>query len=133
MKNKKNTGISQTTIDPNANLLEQAKLMFKEGRDDEAVQLLLKLLSSEPMNAESHLIIGKVHMRRGELEQAVGRLKTALFWDNRLIDAHIALGKIFVEKKDCLQAQPYAKSALEIDSENQEAIALQRLVDRCGK
>ncbi len=124
---------SQTSIDPNENLLDQAKNLYKAGRDDEAIQVLLKLLASEPMSAESHLIIGKIHLRRGELEQAVGRLKTALFWDNRLIDANIALGKIFLEKKDCLQAQTYAKSALEINAENQEAISLQRLADRCGK
>jgi Tfp pilus assembly protein PilF len=60
-------------------------------------------------------------------------LKTALFWDNRLIDAYIALGKIFLEKNDCLQAQNYSRSALEVDQNNQDAAALQRQVERCGK
>lgn len=133
LKNRQNNALSQTSIDPNENLLEQARNLFKAGKDDESMQVLLKILSSEPMNAESHFLIGKIHLRRGEMDQAIGRLKTALFWDNRLIEANIELGKIFIEKKDCLQAMNYAKSALEINSENQEAIALQRMADRCGK
>jgi hypothetical protein len=60
-------------------------------------------------------------------------LKTALFWDNRLIEAYIALGKIFLEKSDCLQAQNYSRSALELDQNNQDAVALQRQVERCSK
>jgi tetratricopeptide (TPR) repeat protein len=132
MKNRKNT-VAQTSIDPTENMIDQAKSLYKSGRDDDALQILLKILSSEPMSAESHLLIGKIHLRRGEHEQAVGRLKTALFWDNRLIEANIELGKIFIEKKDCLQAMNYAKSALEINAENQEALNLQRLADRCGK
>ena len=53
--------------------------------------------------------------------------------DNRLIEAHVSLGKIYVEKGDCLQAKNYAASAMEIDGENQDALALQRLSERCSK
>jgi hypothetical protein len=48
-----------------------------------------------------------------------------------LIDAHILLGRIFIDRRDCAAASSYARAAVAIDSNNQEAIALQRQVDRC--
>ncbi len=77
---------------------------------------LRRVLASEPMSAESYLILGKIHLRRGDTDQAVSSFKTAIFWDNRLMDAHVALGKIYLEKGDCLQVKNYAASASEIDS-----------------
>ena len=85
------------------------------------------------MSAESYLLLGKISLRRGDIDQAISNFKTSVFWDNRLIDAHVSLGKIYIEKGDCLQAKNYSASALEIDSENQDAIALQRLTERCSK
>ncbi len=123
----------QTPVNETEALLVQARSLYKNGNDDEAMAVLRRVLSSEPMNAESYLILGKIHLRRGDLEQGVSSFKTALFWDNRLIDAHINLGKIYLEKNDCLQAKNYAAAASEIDSANQEAAALQRLVERCSK
>jgi tetratricopeptide (TPR) repeat protein len=123
----------QTPVNETESLLVQARTFYKNGNDDEAMAVLRRVLASEPMNAESYLILGKIHLRRGDLEQGVSSFKTALFWDNRLIDAHINLGKIYLEKNDCLQAKNYSAAASEIDSVNQEAAALQRLVERCSK
>jgi tetratricopeptide (TPR) repeat protein len=123
----------QTAASETETLLAQARSFYKAGRDDDAMQVLRRVLASEPMSAEAYLLLGNIHLRRGDMEQAVSSLKTALFWDNRLIDAYVALGKIFVEKNDCLQAQNYARSAMEVDQNNQDALALQRQVERCGK
>ncbi|HEX3101103.1 MAG TPA: tetratricopeptide repeat protein, partial [Pyrinomonadaceae bacterium] len=114
-------------------LLTQAKALIKSGNDDEAVVMLNRILLSEPMSAESYLLLGKISMRRGDLDKAINQFKTSVFWDNRLIESHVSLGKIYVEKGDCLQAKNYAASAIEIDGENQDAIALQRMSDRCSK
>jgi len=114
-------------------LLSTARTQVKNGNDDEAMATLRRILASEPMSAESYLLLGKIHLRRGDIEQAVSSFKTSLFWDNRLIDAHVSLGKIYVEKRDCPQAKNYAASAAQIDGENQDAIALQRLSERCSK
>jgi hypothetical protein len=45
-----------------------------------------------------------------------------------MIDAHILLGRIFLERGDRAEATKYATSAINIDAQNQEAIALQRQV-----
>ena len=94
---------------------------------------LRRVLVSEPMSAESFLLLGKIHLRRGDIDQAISSFKTSIFWDNRVIDAHVSLGKIYVEKRDCLQAKTYVASAQEIDAENQDVLALQRLSERCSK
>ncbi len=130
---KRQSAPIQTTQSETDNLLTQARALYKNGADDDAMGILSKILVSEPMSAETYLLLGNIHLRRGDLEQSVSSYKTALFWNNRLIDAHIALGKIFLEKGDCLQAKNYLASALTIDAENQDAVGLQRQVERCGK
>ena len=114
-------------------LIAQARTHFKNGADDEAMAVLRRILASEPMSAESYLILGKIHLRRGDLDQAISSFKTAIFWDNRQIDAHIALGKIYLEKGECLQAKTYTASALELDKDSPEAAALVRQTERCSK
>lgn len=114
-------------------LLADARNAYKNGNDDDAMAKLRRVLASEPMSAESYLLLGKIHLRRGDIEQATSSFKTAIFWDNRLVDAHVSLGKIFFEKGDCLQAKTYAASAAEIDPENQDVLALQRQAERCSK
>lgn len=130
---KRNAAPTQTPLNESDTLLAQARTLFKNGNDDEAMAALRRVLASEPMSAESYLILGKIHLRRGDIEQAVSSFKTAIFWDNRLIDAHISLGKIYIEKGECLQAKNYSVSASEIDAENQDAVALQRQTERCSK
>jgi cytochrome c-type biogenesis protein CcmH/NrfG len=113
-------------------LLVQARKAYREGRDDQAIEVLRRVLVSEPMSAESYYLLGMIHLRRSDLDQAVSSLKTALFWDNRLTNAYVALVKIYVDRKDCLSAQNYFRSAQEIDGENQEVQGLQRIVERCS-
>ncbi len=123
----------QTAVNETENLLGQARTHYKNGADDEAMTVLRRVLAAEPMSAESYLLLGKIHLRRGDLDQAISSFKTAIFWDNRQIDAHVSLGKIYLERGDCLQVKNYSASSMEIDAENQDAIALQRQAERCSK
>ncbi len=125
--------VTTPQISETDSLLASARTLVKNGSDDEAMATLRRVLASEPMSAESYLLLGKIHLRRGDIDQAISSFKTSVFWDNRLIDAHISLGKIYVEKGDCLQAKNYVVSAIEISGENQDALALQRLSERCSK
>jgi tetratricopeptide (TPR) repeat protein len=109
-------------------LLAKARELYTAGRDDDALTELRDVVRIEPMNAEAYLLTGRIYQRRGELASAINQLKTSIFWDTdrRLIDAHILLGRIFLERGDRNQAMAYAQSAMQIDPNNQEAIALQR-------
>lgn len=118
----------------NANTAQEAlnkiRDLYQQGRDDEALAEIRKLLIIEPTNAEAFLLSGRINMRRGDQEAAIAALKTAIFWDPppKMIDAHILLGRIFLERGDLGEARKYAASASNIDPNNQEAIALQRQV-----
>ena len=130
---RRNSGPVQPALNETDTLLAQARTLYKNGNDDDAMAALRRVLAGEPMSAESYLILGKIHLRRGDLDQAISSFKTAIFWDNRQIDAHVSLGKIYLERGDCLQAKNYSASAAEIDANNAEAVALQRLTERCSK
>jgi len=130
---RKNTTNNTTQISESESLLGLARTLIKNGNDDEAMTTLRRVLNSEPMSSESYLLLGKINLRRGDIDLAISQFKTAIFWDNKLVEAHVSLGKIYVEKGDCLQAKNYAASAIEIGGENQEALALQRLSERCSK
>lgn len=109
-------------------LLAKARELYQAGRDDEALPELHRVVMQEPTNAEAYLLSGRINQRRGDQEAAIAALKTAIFWDPKLIDAHVLLGRIFLERGDRSEATKYASSAMTIDSNNQEAIALQRQV-----
>lgn len=113
--------------------LARAQKLYQDGRDEEALQLLRRVLTLEPTSAEAFLLIGRINQRLGDQQAAISALKTAIFWESKTIDAHILLGRIFLELGDRGQALAYAKSAIQIDPNNQEAIALQRQVETGGK
>jgi tetratricopeptide (TPR) repeat protein len=130
---KRNGEVVTTAVNDTENLMQQARTQFKNGNDDDAMVTLRRVLSSEPMSAESYLILGKIHLRRGDRDQAASAFKTAIFWDNKLVDAYIALAKIHLERSECLQVKTYVAQALEIAVDNEEVAALQRQADRCSK
>ncbi|HZH90939.1 MAG TPA: CDC27 family protein [Pyrinomonadaceae bacterium] len=110
-------------------LLLKARADYTAGRDDDVLSELNRVLMIEPMNPEAHLIIGRIYQRRGDLVRAISSLKTAIFWEAKLIDAHILLGRIFLERGDLAQAKTHARTAMQLDPNNQEAVALHRQLE----
>jgi tetratricopeptide (TPR) repeat protein len=125
---RRETEIRESAGTGKEDLLAKARDLYQAGRDDEALPELHRVVMLEPTNAEAYLLSGRINQRRGDQEAAIAALKTAIFWDPKLIDAHILLGRIFLERGDRGEAMKYATSAMNIDSNNQEAIALQRQV-----
>jgi tetratricopeptide (TPR) repeat protein len=113
-------------------LLENARTFYKNGNDEQALTTIRRILASEPMNAESYLLLGKIHLRRGDREQAISALKTAVFWDNKLLEAYIYLARIYLDRRDCLQVKTYVAQANEIAPDSPEVAAIQRQADRCS-
>ena len=122
--------IEATNANNTQEALNKIRDLYQQGRDDEALAEIRKVLIVEPTNAEAFLLSGRINQRRGDQEAAIAALKTAIFWDPppKMIDAHILLGRIFLERGDLGEARKYAVSAINIDPNNQEAIALQRQV-----
>ena len=124
------TLLEQAKANNTEEVLNKIRELYQQGRDDEAMVEIRKLLVIEPTNAEAFLLSGRINQRRGDQEAAIAALKTAIFWDpsTKTIDAHILLGRIFLERGDLGEARKYASSAMTLDPSNQEAVALQRQV-----
>ncbi|MEK6299870.1 MAG: tetratricopeptide repeat protein [Acidobacteriota bacterium] len=126
-----NTKTAASTLAPQVEqLFETARNAFMAGRDEDALASLGKLLQSAPQNYDAHLLMGRIYERRGDFERAINALKAAVFWNPRLGPAHVLLGRIAVLKNDCTAAQVSATKALQIDSNDQDAQALQRLISQ---
>ncbi|HYO99069.1 MAG TPA: CDC27 family protein [Pyrinomonadaceae bacterium] len=121
--------VADTASVTTQDLLVKARADYTAGRDDDVLSELNRVLMIEPMNAEAHLLIGRIYQRRGDLVRAISSLKTAIFWEAKLIDAHILLGRIFLERGDLSQAKTHARTAIGLDPNNQEAIALYRQLE----
>ncbi|HKP12956.1 MAG TPA: tetratricopeptide repeat protein [Blastocatellia bacterium] len=121
---------SVTGLTPQADqLLEAARNAFQQGRNEDALANLSKLLQVAPQNFEAHLLMGRVYERRGDFERAANALKAALFWNPKLVAAHVLLGRIAVLKNDCASARAAGDKALQIDAGDPDAQALKRLVE----
>ena len=122
--------VNTVRADNSQEALNKIRDLYEKGQDDEALAEIRKLLIIEPTNADAFLLSGRINQRRGDQEAAIAALKTAIFWDPppKMIDAHILLGRIYLEHGDLGEARKYATSAINIDSNNQEAMALQRQV-----
>lgn len=131
--NRKRSFVEQQIISESERLLQQIRLAFVEGRDDDSIQLLNRLFVSEPMSAEGYLIRGEIHLRQGETDAARDRFRTALFWDNRLIEGHIALSRIYLSRNDCQPATTYLASAEAINPDHPDLPTLRRQVERCSR
>ena len=67
---------------------------------------------------------------KGDFDRATNALKAAVFWNPKLGPAHVLLGRIAVLKNDCATAQGSADKALQIDANDQDALALKRLIEQ---
>ncbi|HEY3138002.1 MAG TPA: tetratricopeptide repeat protein [Blastocatellia bacterium] len=120
-----------TSLTPQADeLLESARNAFTSGRDEDALEALGKLLQIAPQNYDAHLLMGRVYERKGDFDRATNALKAAVFWNPKLVHAHVLLGRIAVLKNDCAAAQASSRKALEIDPNDQDALALKRLIEQ---
>src|ERR1700730_7746540 len=126
-----NTDTHITGLTPQVDqLLEAARNAFAAGRNEDALEALGKLLQIAPQNYDAHLLMGRVYERKGDFDRATNALKAAVFWNPRLVPAHVLLGRIAVLKSDCATALGSVGKALEIAPNDQDALALKRLVEQ---
>lgn len=116
-----------------ADEIDKAKGLMGVGKFDEAISILNAVLRKEPFSSNSYVLLGEIYIGRHDFDKAIDSFKTAIFYDNTLIEAHIYLGNLYLERVDCPKARTYAASAMEIDSENTDALALRRHIERCSR
>ena len=76
-----------------------------------------------PYEAESHLLIGRIHLRGGRPREAIDALKISI-WSQDTVAARVALGQAYLGVKDLASARMQAEKALAMDPASQDARSL---------
>ena len=107
--------------------LERARRLVAQQLDREAVSELQRSLYLSPYQADVLLLLGRLHLRAGRVQEAIGALKVSL-WSRDGLAAHVALGEAYLAAGDRLQARTEADRALALDPTSADARALREKV-----
>jgi tetratricopeptide (TPR) repeat protein len=99
---------------------ERGRRLYEEDNDRGAIDELNRALFLSPYHAEANLWLGRVHLRGGRVQDAIGALKISV-WSAESAAAHAALASAYVEAKDLEGARAEATRALALDAESSEA------------
>jgi tetratricopeptide (TPR) repeat protein len=103
--------------------LESGRRLFEKENDREAADELNRALYISPYLAEAHLLLGRIHLRTGQVREAIDAFKISL-WSDETAAAHAALGEAYRQDKDLAAARTEAGRALSLDPSSAEAKAL---------
>lgn len=81
-----------------------AKLLHKNGDQDNAVIAASKALRLLPQQSELHLLLGRIYQQRGQLDQALHHLSEAVRQSPGDVEAYLELGKVYRERREHINA-----------------------------
>ena len=105
--------------------LERGRRLYERENDGEAIAELRRVIFLSPYEAEAHLLLARIDLRAGRLQEAADALKISL-WSEETVAARIVLGQVFLRQKDREAARREAERALELDPSSREADELMR-------
>jgi tetratricopeptide (TPR) repeat protein len=108
--------------------LDRGRRLFAEQNDREAITDLKRAVFLSPYQAEAHLLLGRIHLRTGQLREGIEELKLSL-WSEETVAAHLALAEAYWQAKDLSAARAEVKGALSLDPNSEDA---RKLLDKIG-
>ena len=109
--------------------VDRGRRMFEQENDRGALAELSRALFLSPYQAEAHLLVGRIHLRGGRIQEAIDSLKISV-WSAESAAAHVALATAYFEAKDLTTANAEATRALALDPASAEA---RQLLDRVAQ
>ena len=100
--------------------LDRARRLYEQENDREALADLNRVIFLSPYQAEAHLLVGRIHLRGGQVREAIDAFKISL-WSAETADAHAALAGAYLEAKDTDTARAEAQRALALNPASVEA------------
>jgi tetratricopeptide (TPR) repeat protein len=100
--------------------LDRAWRFYLAEGDRDALADLSRALYLSPYEAEAHLLVGRIHFRRGRFEEAIDALKVSL-WSAETADAHAVLAETYLAMNDRDAARSEVQRALVLDPTSEEA------------
>ncbi len=107
--------------------LDAGRRAFDRADDREALGELRRALFLSPYLGEAHLLMGRLHMRRGQAGEAVNAFKIAL-WSDETVPAHLALAEAYLEMDNVAGATAEVDRALVLEPRSQAARALRERI-----
>jgi Flp pilus assembly protein TadD len=108
--------------------LESGRRLFDRESDREAEAELKRALYLSPYLADAHLLLGRIHLRNGRVNEAIDALKISL-WSRETAAAHAVLGEAYRQAGDVANARSEADRALALDPASSDAKALLARLD----
>jgi tetratricopeptide (TPR) repeat protein len=109
---------------------ESGQRLYERENDREAARELGRALYLSPYMAGAHLLLGRIELRNGRVQEAIDAFKISI-WSDETAAAHAALGEAYRQDKDMTGARAEADRALVMDPASTEAKALlARLAER---
>jgi tetratricopeptide (TPR) repeat protein len=112
--------------------LDRGRRLFEREQDREAMAELRRAVFLSPYEAEAHLLIGRIYLRAGRPQEAIGALKISI-WSRDGAPAHVALAEAYLDVKDTANARLQAQRALTMDPSSADAKRLLDRLDRSGR
>ena len=97
--------------------IENAWDLLAQGRRGEAVQVLRKIITANPGDADARLMLGSILAEDGNHSEAIAQLKEAVRLLPRSAQAQNALGEAFSGSGDTATASVAFEKAIELDPE----------------
>jgi len=108
--------------------LDRGRRLYQDEQDRDAIVELNRATYLSPYRAEAHLLLGRIYLRNGRVQDAIGALKIAL-WSQETAETHAALGEAYRQGKDLTAARAEAQLALALDPNLAEAKQLLARLD----
>jgi lipopolysaccharide biosynthesis regulator YciM len=100
--------------------LDAGRRAFAREADREALQALRRALYLSPYLADAHVLVGRLHLRGGRVEEAIEALKIAL-WSEETAATHVVLAEAYWQAHDAAAARAQIDRALALDPSSADA------------
>jgi len=106
--------------------LDRGRRLYGQESDREALTELNRALFLSPYDAATHLLVARIHLRGGRVQEAIDALKISL-WSAETAEAHMVLAQAYLESHDRSAAHAEAERALALDPASGES---KRILER---
>jgi tetratricopeptide (TPR) repeat protein len=103
--------------------LDAGRRAFQAERDSEAISSLKRAIYLAPYESGAHLLLGRVYVRGGRMEEAIDEFKIAI-WSDDTVANHLTLADAYVQARDFDSARAELQWILKADPQNATAKAM---------
>lgn len=101
--------------DESAQVLAHARELLEFGRDQNALNILEKLLETEPHNPQAYVLLGQVYANRGAWAEAEKNCRRAMQIDKLTLEAYYTLGLVLQHQARVSEAIDTMKKVVYLD------------------